>query len=916
LPFDSAAAAFARGDRFSANPAPHQPEEEATEWHNPAELDSDPAETSDWLESLRGTVNQAGVVRAKFLLTRVMQEAWRLGVSPVLPLTTPYVNTIPVAEEPDFPGDPVLEKRIRRIVRWNAVAMVHGANVRFTGLGGHLSTYASSATLYEVGFNHFFHGDDAREGDQIFFQGHAAPGIYARAFLEGRLSVDQLEHFRRETQRGRGLSSYPHARLMPDFWQFSTVSMGIGPIDAIYQARFNRYLQARGIKNTRGQRVWCFLGDGETDEPEALGSLSLAAREHLDNLTFVINCNLQRLDGPVRGNGKIIQELEAVFRGAGWNVIKVIWGPGWDDLLARDHEGVLRQRMLEVVDGQWQKYTTESGAYTRQDFFGADPRLLAMVEHLSDNQIRTLGRGGHSFHKVYAAYKRATEHRGQPSVILAHTVKGWTLGEGFEGSNATHQKKKMGLEELRRFRDLLELPVPDDKIAEAPFYHPGADSPEAEYVRARRRALGGSVPARRSTVSVPLTVPAPSAFNELRSGSAGAPVSTTMAFARLLAKLVRDASLGPRIVPIVPDEARTFGLDALFSQVGIYSSLGQLYKPVDSDKLLYYRELREGQVLEEGITEAGSLASWTAAATSYATHGEQLIPFYIFYSMFGFQRVGDMVWAAGDALARGFMLGATAGRTTLMGEGLQHADGHSHVLASIVPNLMAYDPAYAYELAAIVEEGIRRMLDENVMFYVTVHNQSYVMPAEPEGVREGIVKGMYCLRAAPRRQDKHVQLFGSGAILNEVLRAQEILDGLGISSDVWSVTSYKALREDALACERHNRLHPQEPPRVSFLASALEGATGPFIAATDHMKLVPEMIARFVPGRFIPLGTDGYGMSDTREALRRHFEVDAENIVIAALDGLRQEGRVDATSVERAITTLGVDADKIDPMAV
>lgn len=916
LPFDSAAAAFARGDRFSANPVPQQPEDEATEWHNPAELDGDPAETNDWLESLRGTVDRAGVVRAKFLLTRVMQEAWRLGVSPVLPLTTPYVNTIPVDDEPDFPGDPVLEKRIRRIVRWNAVAMVHGANVRFTGLGGHLSTYASSATLYEVGFNHFFHGDDAREGDQIFFQGHAAPGIYARAFLEGRLTLDQLEHFRRETQRGRGLSSYPHARLMPDFWQFSTVSMGLGPIDAIYQARFNRYLQARGIKNTRGQRVWCFLGDGETDEPEALGSLSLAAREHLDNLTFVINCNLQRLDGPVRGNGKIIQELEAVFRGAGWNVIKVIWAPGWDDLLARDHDGVLRQRMLEVVDGQWQKYTTESGAYTRQDFFAADPRLLAMVKHLSDDQIRTLGRGGHSFHKVYAAYKRATEHQGQPTVILAHTVKGWTLGEGFEGSNATHQKKKMGLEELRRFRDLLELPVPDDKIAEAPFYHPGADSPEAEYVRSRRRALGGSVPARRSTVSVPLTSPASSAFDELRSGSAGAPVSTTMAFARLLAKLVRDTNLGPRIVPIVPDEARTFGLDALFSQVGIYSSLGQLYKPVDSDKLLYYRELREGQVLEEGITEAGSMASWTAAATSYSTHGEPLIPFYIFYSMFGLQRVGDLVWAAGDALARGFMLGATAGRTTLAGEGLQHADGNSHVLASTVPNLMAYDPAYAYELAAIVEDGIRRMLDENVMFYITVHNQSYVMPVEPDGVREGIVKGIYCLRAATAKTDKHVQLFGSGAILNEVLRAQEILDGMGISSDMWSVTSYKALREDALACERHNRLHPHEPPRVSYLASTLEGTDGPFIAATDHMKLVPEMIARFVPGRFIPLGTDGYGMSDTREALRRHFEVDAENIVIAALDGLRQEGLVDAASVERAITSLGVDGDKIDPMRV
>ncbi len=883
-------------------------------------IDIDPEETREWVESLESVIAHSGAARAQYVLKRVFDSGRRHRVLPVGPVTTDYVNTIAREEEPAFPGDEAMEKRIRRIVRWNAVAMVHRANVSFNGIGGHLSTYASSASLYEVGFNHFFRGRDVEGqlGDHIYYQGHAAPGVYSRAFLEGRISIDALERFRRETERGRGLSSYPHPRLMPNFWEFPTVSMGLGPLNAIYHARFLRYLHNRGIANTEGSRVWAFLGDGETDEPESLGSLSVAAREGLDNLIFVINCNLQRLDGPVRGNGKIIQELEAVFRGAGWNVLKVIWGPEWDELLAKDSDGVLHRRMNEVVDGQWQKYTTEDGAYTRKDFFGTDPRLADMVAHLSDDEIRQLRRGGHSYRKMYAAYERATQPSGLPTVVLAHTVKGWTLGESFEGSNVTHQKKKMEGEELRKFRDVLHLPVPDEKLEEAPYYHPGSGSPEVEYLLERRHALGGLIPKRRDRIQVPLELPPSEVFKEFWEGTGKGEASTTMAFARMLSKLLRDKRVGPRIVPIIPDEARTFGMDALFSQVGIYSSKGQLYEPVDKGKLLYYRESKDGQVLEEGITEAGSMASFIAAGTSYAAQGEPMIPFYIFYSMFGFQRTGDLCWAAGDAMARGFLLGATAGRTTLNGEGLQHQDGHSLVLAGTVPSCIAYDVAYAYELGVIIEDGLRRMFGEheNIYYYITLQNENYVMPAMPEEARSGILRGIYRLQKAKKNKKRHVQLFGSGSILREVLRAVELLERYDVSADVWSVTSYGELRRDALAAERHNRLRPLEPARVPYLTEVLQGAEGPVIAASDYMKALPDGVSRFIPSRFVPLGTDGYGMSDTREALRRHFEVDAENVAIAALHALSQEGTVDAKVVAQAIAELGVDADKMEPMSL
>jgi pyruvate dehydrogenase E1 component len=883
----------------------------------PDVADKDPVETREWIESLESVVAEKGRDRARYLLKRVVENARRWRIMPTGPLTTDYVNTVTRDEEPAFPGDEMMEKRIRRIVRWNAVAMVHRANVAFPGIGGHLSTYASSASLYEVGFNHFFRGkdDEASPGDLVYYQGHAAPGIYARAFLEGRISVDAMERFRREVDRGKGLSSYPHPRLMPGFWEVPTVSMGLGPLTAIYQARYLRYLGARGIADTSKMRVWAFLGDGETDEPEALGSLSIAAREGLDNLTFVVNCNLQRLDGPVRGNGKIIQELEAVFRGAGWHVVKVIWGPEWDELLRNDRDGILRQRMNEVVDGQWQKYTTASGDYTRRDFFGTDPRLLEMVEHLSDEDIRKLRRGGHSYRKVYAAFRRATEHKDRPTVILAHTVKGWTLGESFEGSNVTHQKKKLEKDEIRAFRDVLHLPVPDDKLEDAPFYHPGMNSPEVEYLLDRRRALGGTIPKRRGVAQVKVDLPSSDVFDEFKQGTGDGEASTTMAFARMLSKLLRDKKIGRRVVPIVPDEARTFGMDALFSQVGIYSSLGQLYEPVDKGKLLFYRETKDGQVLEEGITEAGSMASFIAAGTSYTTVGQTTIPFYIFYSMFGFQRTGDLMWAAGDGKARGFVLGATAGRTTLNGEGLQHQDGHSHVLAATVPCCVAYDVAFAYELAVIIEDGLRRMVtnDEDVFYYITLQNENYVMPAIPAGVEQGILGGIYLYERAPEKKAHHVQLFGSGSIMNQVLRARELLARYGVSADVWSVTSYNELRRDALECERHNRFHPNEEPRSSRLEKALVGVKGPFIAATDYMKLVPDQIARFVPGRFVPLGTDGFGMSDTREALRRHFEVDAESIALAALDALRADGALGRDVVARAIGDFGVDPGKLAP---
>jgi pyruvate dehydrogenase E1 component len=882
--------------------------------------DRDPQETQEWVESLESVVSHEGAHRARFVLNRVVDAARRLGAEPVLPLVTDYVNTIDVADEPDYPGDEQLERRIQQIIRWNAAVMVHNANHNFSGIGGHISTYASSATLYEVGFNHFFRGkDQGKAGDQVYYQGHAAPGIYSRAYLEGRLSAEQLERFRREAERGKGLSSYPHPRLMKDFWEFPTVSMGLGPVNSIYQARFNRYITARGISDASASKVWCYIGDGETDEPETLGALQIAVRERLDNLIWVVNCNLQRLDGPVHGNGKIIQELEGVFRGAGWNVIKVIWGPEWDAIFARDTDGILRRHLNNVVDGAWQRLTTATGDLVRKEFFALDPRMLELVSHITDDDLAKLQRGGHSLRKVHAAYKQAHENAdGRPTVILAHTVKGWLLGEGFEGVNVTHQKKKMDVSDLHRFRDVLELPIADSELDHPPLFHPGPKSPEVEYVLERRRALGGLVP-KRGISQVKLELPKPDFFDEFYKGMEKGEASTTMVFARLLAKLIRDKKIGKRVVPIVPDEARTFGMDALFSQVGIYSSVGQLYEPIDKGKLLYYRESKDGQVLEEGITETGSMASFIAAATSYAVHGQPMIPFYIFYSMFGFQRTGDHLWAAGDSMSRGFVLGATAGRTTLNGEGLQHEDGHSHLHAMTVPAVRAYDISFAFELAAVIEDGMKRMLedDENVYYYITLQNENYPMPAMPEGAKDGVLRGIYRFRPAAKKLGRHVQLWGSGSIMQQVLRAQEILaERFGVSSDVWGVTSYQQLRSDALECERVNRLHPEAEPRVPYLTQALAGVEGPFITASDYMKSLGDLVARWVPGRIVPLGTDGFGMSDTREALRRHFEVDAESIVIGALDGLRLEGKVSAAELAAAIRDLGVDPEKVSPPSI
>jgi pyruvate dehydrogenase E1 component len=881
--------------------------------------DRDPQETQEWIESLDAVVEAEGRERANYLIGRVVEAARVRGVEPVLPLSTDYVNTIRPEEEPEFPGDDEMEERIRRIIRWNAAVMVHKANTKFSGLGGHISTYASSATLYEVGFNHFFRGKDGAEGsgDQIYFQGHASPGIYARSFLEGRLSLEQMDRFRREAERGKGLSSYPHPRLMPEYWEFPTVSMGLGPIGSIYQARFNRYLQNRGLSDTSRSRVWCYVGDGESDEPETLGALSIAAREQLDNLTFVVNCNLQRLDGPVRGNGKIVQDLESIFRGAGWNVIKVIWAENWDPLFKRDVEGVLRRHLNAVVDGQWQRLTTATGDVVREQFFALDPRMLEIIQGMTDEEIARLQRGGHSNRKVYAAYQRATNtNDGRPTAILAHTVKGWMLGEGFEGSNVTHQKKKMDEKELKAFRDVLQLPVPDDQLTDPPFYHPGMKSPEVEYVLERRRALGGFLPKRRTQVDVKLEIPGSDVFDEFFKGMAKGEASTTMVFSRLLAKLLRDKKIGKRIVPIVPDEARTFGMDALFSQVGIYAPKGQLYTPIDKGKLLYYREAQDGQVLEEGITEAGSMASFIAAATSTATHGQPMIPFYIFYSMFGFQRTGDQFWAAGDQMARGFILGATAGRTTLNGEGLQHEDGHSHHIAMTVSSCVAYDVAFAFELATVIEDGLHRMYEKNeaIYYYITLQNEDYAMPPMPEGAKEGILKGIYKFRNAEKKLGKHVQLLGSSSIMQQVLRAQTMLADFGVSADIWGVTSYQQLRYDALSCERHARLHPEAEPRIPYIQQVLKGVEGPFIACSDYIKHTPDSIARFIPGTLVPLGTDGFGMSDTREALRRHFEVDAENVVLGALHGLRLDGKLSAKEVAAAIQKLGINPDKLEPM--
>jgi pyruvate dehydrogenase E1 component len=879
--------------------------------------DPDIGETREWLEALDDVIAARGEERARFLMQRLQDHAYRRTV-PLPAPTTPYVNTIPVHEQPPYPGDRALERRIKSIIRWNALAMVVRANREEEGIGGHISTYQSAATLYEVGFNHFFRGrgESGFGGDLVFFQGHASPGIYARAFLEGRLSVGQLETFRRELAPGGGLASYPHPWLMPDFWEFPTVSMGLGPITAIYQARFMKYLADRGLADTSGRRVWAYLGDGETDEPESLGALTLAARERLDNLIFVVNCNLQRLDGPVRGNGKIIQELEAAFRGAGWNVIKVIWGASWDPLLDRDRDGWLVRVMNETVDGEYQKYSVEGGDYIRRHFFGKYPETAAMVADIPDGEMPYLRRGGLDPEKVHAAYKLATETQGQPTVILAKTIKGYGLGLAGEGKNITHQQKKLDVEQLRAFRDRFDLPVSDAEIGAAPFYRPPDDSPEILYLLERRRALGGFVPARRA-FSGSLPAPPPEFFAEFHTGS-DREVSTTMAFVQMLRQVMRHKEIGPRVVPIVPDEARTFGMESLFRQHGIYSSVGQLYEPVDAGTLLFYRETKNGQILEEGITEAGAMCSFTSAGTAYSNHGLPMVPFFIYYSMFGFQRIGDLIWAHGDQRGRGFLLGATAGRTTLNGEGLQHEDGHSHLLATVVPNLVTYDPAYAYELAIILQAGLRRMVEDNedVFFYITLYNENYRQPAMPEGAAPGILAGLYRLRAAePAAGRPRVQLLGSGPLLNEALRAQGILaDRFGVVADVWSATSYKELRREALECERTNRLHPEAEPRVPYVTRLLGAAPGPVIAVSDYLKLVPDQIARWVPQGLVTLGTDGYGRSESRERLRRFFEIDAEHVALAALAELARRGEIERGVAGRAVAELGLDPEAVDPL--
>ena len=877
--------------------------------------DIDPGETAEWIEALDQVID-ASPARARFLLHRVLHHARTRQIGLPAMVSSDYINTIPPEEEPYFPGNEKIEHRIRQMIRWNAAVMVSRANKHFDGIGGHLSTYASSASLYEVGFNHFFRGkDDPGGGDQVFIQGHGAPGVYARAYLEGRLGEDRLEAFRREAGGG-GLSSYPHPRLMPNFWEFPTVSMGLSPLNAIYQARFNRYLQHRGIKDTSRQRVWAFCGDGEMDEPESLGALTLPAREGLDNLIFVVNCNLQRLDGPVRGNGKVIQELESVFRGAGWHVIKVVWGREWDDLLARDTDGVLVNKMNTTVDGQFQKYVVESGEYIRKDFFGPDPRLRALVEHLSDDQLRHLKRGGHDYRKVYAAYETAIALKDAPVAILAKTVKGWALGQAFEGRNVTHQMKKLSEEELRTFRDRLDLPIKDDEIKEgvAPYYHPGKDSPEVEYMIEQRRKLGGFLPERRFQAK-PLDIPEQDLYEEFSAGSKQA-VSTTMAFVRLLRKLLRDESIGGRVVPIIPDEARTFGMESLFPEFKIYSACGQLYEPVDAAHLLAYREALDGQILEEGITEVGSMGSFTAAGTSYATHSEPMIPFFIFYSMFGFQRIADSIWSFGDQRGRGFLLGATYGRTTLNGEGLQHQDGHTLLMATTNPACLSYDPAFAYETATIVKDGLRRMAEkgEDLFYYLTLYNENYPMPRMPEGAEEGILKGLYLFREAPGDRKHRAQLLGSGSIMQQVLEAQEMLaKDHDVAADVWSATSYQQLRVNALEAERWNRLHPGEVKRQPFVTACLERRDGPVVCATDSIKAVPDQIARWVQAPFVSLGTDGFGRSDHREALRRHFEVDAEHIVVATLGLLAESGDIKPETVDDAIASYGLSTGGISP---
>ncbi len=877
------------------------------------------SETERWFDSLeyileyvlKGKESERASILFDKLSTRLRESG--INVSPVV--TTPYINTISPEEEPPYPGDREIERRIKSYVRWNAMAMVVKANRIHHGIGGHISTYASCATLYEVGFNHFFRGgENGTPADMIYFQGHASPGIYARAYLEWRLDAKYLHHFRQELAEGGGLPSYPHPYLLPEFWQFPSVSMGLAPILSIYQARFNRYLKARGFLNGEDPKVWCFVGDGEMDEPEASGALALAARENLDNLIWVVNCNLQRLDGPVRGNGKIIQELETLFRGSGWNVIKVIWGSDWDPLLRMDHKGLLVKRMEEAVDGDYQKYSVEPGSYTRRHFFSKYPELLEMVNHLTDEQIHKLLRGGHDPQKVYAAYKAAVEHKGSPTVILAKTVKGYGLGETGEGRNVTHQQKVLNEKELREFRARFGVPLPDEEVVETPFYRPAKDSAETRYLIERRKSLGGFMP-KRKVKARPIAVSGLDYYTEFLKDSGSHEISTTMAFVRILNKLLRDDKVGRQIVPIIPDEARTFGLDALFRQFGIYSSKGQLYEPVDRKSLLYYREAKDGQILEEGITEAGAMSSFVAAGTAYVNHGVNMIPFYMYYAMFGFQRIGDLIWAAGDVKAKGFLLGATAGRTTLNGEGLQHQDGHSHILASTVPTLLTYDPAFAYEVAVIVQDGMRRMYqeDEEIFYYLTLYNENYPMPAMPEGAEAGILKGLYKFRKGESKKKHKAHIFGSGPILMEALKAQEILAGYDVSADVWSATSYKLLRNDALRAARWNMLHPDAKPKKSYLENVLQKERGVFVAVSDYMKIVPDQIAPWVPGGMITLGTDGFGRSDTRSRLRRYFEVDAELTAVGTLYTLSLKEAVKPKTVLAAIKDLGVDPEKSYP---
>ncbi len=881
-------------------------------------VDGDPQETQEWLEALDGVLAQEGPGRARHLVERIVERAQTGGAHVELGVQTPYVNTIPLSQQPRLPGNEELETRIRHFIRWNAMAMVVRANETSSELGGHVASFASSATLYDVGFNYFFRAPSAEfGGDLVFFQGHSAPGVYARAYLEGRITEEQLANFRQEVD-GHGLPSYPHPWLMPQFWQFATVSMGLGPIQAIYQARFLKYLHNRGIADTAGRKVWCFLGDGEVDEPESLGAISVAAREELDNLIFVVNCNLQRLDGPVRGNGKIVQELEREFRGSGWNVLKVIWGRGWDELLERDHSGRLVQLMNECVDGDYQTFKANDGAYVREHFFGRYPETAALVADWSDEQIWELKRGGHDARKVYAAYAAATKHTGQPTVVLAKTIKGYGMGSSGEAQNIAHQQKHLDLRAMRQFRDRFAIPISDADLAKVPFYRPPDDSPEAHYLRERTRALG-YVPQRRQRASTSLAVPERSAFASALQSSGERELSTTMAFTRLLSALFKDKAIGKRVVPIVADESRTFGMEGMFRQLGIYSHQGQLYKPQDSAQLMYYREDIAGQILQEGINEAGAMCSWIAAATSYSTSDEPMIPFFVFYSMFGFQRVGDLAWAAGDMRSRGFLIGGTSGRTTLNGEGLQHEDGHSQIFASFVPNCVSYDPTFGYELAIIVRDGLRRMLgeQEDVYYYITVLNENYVHPALPENAEAGIVKGLYLFREASDAKAPRVQLLGSGAILREAIAAADLLAAdYGVAADVWSATSYNELRREGLAVERWNMLHPAAQPRVPYVAQALGARPGPVVAASDYMKTYADGIRPFVAKRFRALGTDGYGRSDYRRKLRDFFEVDRRWIALAALSELAAEGTIARETVAQALASFGIDAEKRQPVAL